>query len=468
MKHLKAGLLASVIAVSPMAALPALSQPVQQLQSFAPLVEAAKPSVVTVMVEGTPMMPGQQAIPPQMEDFMDRFFPNRPDGFGPGQERAPMPQRGMGSGFIIDASGVIVTNNHVVAGANEITVVLDDGTEYQAELVGRDDRVDIAVLRIDAGRDLPTVEWGDSDAVRVGDWVVAIGNPLGLDGTVTAGIVSARGRDINSGPYDDYLQVDAAINRGNSGGPLFDLDGKVIGVNTAIISPSGGNVGLGFAIPAAQAETIVADLLDDGQVERGWIGVSIQPVTDQIAESLEMADAQGALVAEVFEDGPAAQAGLKAGDVILAFGDTRIEDLRDLTTAVAAADIGADAEITLWRDGKEDTLAIRPKRMEQTAELQPEAGPTAPAGSLEIPELDLALRADPEAGVLVEDAGPKAARSGLREGDRILSMNQTEVTEPGAAADLVKEAIAADKPSLLVLIEREGARRFVTLDISQA
>ena len=403
---------------------------------------------------------------------MDRFFPNRPDGFGfgpgQGQERQPMPQRGMGSGFIIDASGVIVTNNHVVAGADEITVVLDDGSEYRAELVGGDDRIDIAVLRIEADHELPTVEWGDSDAVKVGDWAVAIGNPLGLNGTVTTGIISARGRNINSGPYDDYLQVDAAINRGNSGGPLFDLDGKVIGVNTAIISPSGGNVGLGFAIPAEQAENIVADLLDDGQVERGWIGVSIQPVTGEIADSLNMEDAQGALVAEVFEDAPAAEAGLRAGDVILSFGDTRIEDLRDLTTAVAGSKIGADAEITLWRDGKEETLAIQPKRMERTAELEPQAEPAAPTGSLEIPELDLALGADPEAGVLVQQAGPKAARSGLRQGDRILSMNQTEVTEPGAAADLVREAIDAERPSLLVLIERDGARRFVTLDISQA
>ncbi|MEM7614041.1 MAG: Do family serine endopeptidase, partial [Pseudomonadota bacterium] len=343
---LKALLLAGAVALAPMAA--TAQTPLVPLQSLAPLVNEVKPAVVTIRVSGEVERRSQSSMPPEMEEFMERFFGGQP-GFPSQRERAPRMQQGMGSGFIVESGGVVVTNNHVVDGADEITVILDDGTEYEAELVGSDTRVDIAVLRIEA-EDLPTVTWGDSDAVQVGDWAVAIGNPLGLNGTVTAGIVSARGRDINSGPYDDYLQVDAAINRGNSGGPLFDVAGQVIGVNTAILSPSGGNIGLGFAIPSEQAQDIVADLIEDGSVERGWIGVAIQPLSRDIADTLGLDETLGALVAEVTPNSPAAEAGLRSGDVILRFNDDAVEELRDLTRAVADAPVGGAASIDIWRN----------------------------------------------------------------------------------------------------------------------
>ncbi|MEM1161607.1 MAG: trypsin-like peptidase domain-containing protein, partial [Pseudomonadota bacterium] len=252
----------------------------------------------------------------------------------------------------------IVTNNHVIDGGDELTVVLQSGEELSASLVGTDPKTDLAVLRVDAGRDLPTVPWGNSDSVEVGDWAIAIGNPFGLGGTVTAGIVSARGRDIRSGPYDDYLQVDAPINRGNSGGPLFDQLGNVIGVNTAIFSPSGGNVGIGFAIPANQAQKIVADLIDDGIVERGWLGVSIQGVTPAIAESLDLDAAAGAMIAEVTKDSPAEDGGLRRGDIITTFGETDIGSVRDLTRAVADTVPGRETEVTVLRKGETRRMTI--------------------------------------------------------------------------------------------------------------
>ncbi|MEM9778809.1 MAG: Do family serine endopeptidase, partial [Pseudomonadota bacterium] len=382
---LKALLLAGAVALAPMAA--TAQTPLVPLQSLAPLVNEVKPAVVTIRVSGEVERRSQSSMPPEMEEFMERFFGGQP-GFPSQRERAPRMQQGMGSGFIVESGGVVVTNNHVVDGADEITVILDDGTEYEAELVGSDTRVDIAVLRIEA-EDLPTVTWGDSDAVQVGDWAVAIGNPLGLNGTVTAGIVSARGRDINSGPYDDYLQVDAAINRGNSGGPLFDVAGQVIGVNTAILSPSGGNIGLGFAIPSEQAQDIVADLIEDGSVERGWIGVAIQPLSRDIADTLGLDATLGALVAEVTPNSPAAEAGLRSGDVILRFNDDAVEELRDLTRAVADAPVGGAASIDIWRNAGVQTLEIRPALLE-TAGLEGGA-PALPAGMVDVPELGLTL-----------------------------------------------------------------------------
>ncbi|MEM6664190.1 MAG: Do family serine endopeptidase [Pseudomonadota bacterium] len=336
--------------------------PTEVLPSFAPLVKATQPSVVTVRVSGKPGrdVQSQRQIDPQMREFMERFFGRDPFGELPGQRRGEAPSRpmGLGSGFIIDEDGLIVTNNHVIDGGDELTVVLQSGEELSATLVGTDPKTDLAVLRVDAGRDLPTVRWGNSDSVEVGDWAIAIGNPFGLGGTVTAGIVSARGRDIRSGPYDDYLQVDAPINRGNSGGPLFDQLGNVIGVNTAIFSPSGGNVGIGFAIPANQAQKIVADLIDDGIVERGWLGVSIQGVTPAIAESLDLDEAAGAMIAEVTKDSPAEDGGLRRGDIITTFGETDIGSVRDLTRAVADTVPGRETEVTVLRKGETRRLTI--------------------------------------------------------------------------------------------------------------
>ena len=458
----------------PFTATPAFAQLVN-LPSFAPLVKEVGPAVVTVVVSGETGGPSAGEMR-EFEEFMERFrdfMPNLPD-IAPNQ-RGPRGERraqGMGSGFIVDADGIIVTNNHVVENANEITVVMDDGTELEAELIGRDTKIDIAVLKVDAARDLPTVEWGASENLEVGDWALAIGNPLGLDGTVTAGIISSLGRDINSGPYDAYIQVDAAINRGNSGGPLFDVNGKVIGVNTAIISPSGGNVGLGFAIPASQAIEIVEDLLDDGVVERGWIGVAIQSVTEDVAESLGLSAAGGALVADVTPDSPADAAGLRAGDVILSFGDTAINDLRDLTNSVARWDVGVDAPMLIWRDGAEQEIGIVPAMME-TASLDVR-GQSAPADEVmpamtDVPELGFELRSDGGEVVIADvSSGEAAADSGLEQGDVIIAMNQTTIDDPAHVTKMVADAIEADRKNVLLLIERDGERRFVTLELSSA
>jgi serine protease Do len=347
---------------------PRAAVPGNLLPSFSALVEATQPAVVTVQ---SAIDPGEVGIgdgargdapEPGLGEFFERFFGGDDESGAPPvlpHEFAPV---GLGSGFIIDSAGVIVTNFHVVEDADEITVILDDGTELEARLVGTDDKTDIAVLRVTAGRPLPTVPWGDSSSVKVGDWAVAIGNPFGLGVSVSVGVISAEGRSINAGPYDDYFQIDAPINRGNSGGPLFDQQGRVIGVNAAIFSPSGGNVGIGFAIPSNQARAIVEDLLDDGLVERGWLGVSIQQVTPALAESLGLGRAAGAMVANVNEDGPAARGGLRRGDIILEFDGTPIDTVRDLTRTVADTGPGVRASIRLLRDGAERTLMVETGR----------------------------------------------------------------------------------------------------------
>ncbi|MEM7422217.1 MAG: Do family serine endopeptidase [Pseudomonadota bacterium] len=331
--------------------------PVAVLPSFAPLVQATRPAVVTIRSSGT--RNEDQQVDPQMREFMERFFGRNFDQLQPrGQRRAT----GIGSGFIVDQRGIVVTNNHVIEGSDAITVILSDGEELSATLIGSDAKTDLAVLRVESGRNLPTVPWGDSDTVQVGDWAIAIGNPFGLGGTVTAGIVSARGRDINSGPYDDFLQVDASINRGNSGGPLFDQLGNVIGVNTAIYSPTGGNVGIGFAIPANQARGIISDLIRDGSVERGWLGVSIQPVTEEIAAAIGLDVPTGVLIADVVSGGPAQDGGLRRGDVVLTFGAQPVSKVRDLTRAVADTDPGTSTRVRILRQGQERTITIRTGR----------------------------------------------------------------------------------------------------------
>ena len=363
----KAVLVAGALAVAAPLALTAdrpatAAAPAAVLPSFAPLVKATSPAVVTIQTMGSPgrVAQGVPPIDPQMREFLERFFGRDPFGQGPQRRQAPGKQpMGLGSGFIVDQDGIIVTNNHVIDKADEIIVILQDGRELEAELIGTDPKTDLAVLRVEAGRPLPVVRWGDSDTVEVGDWAIAIGNPFGLGGSVTAGIVSARGRDIKSGPYDDYLQVDAPINRGNSGGPLFDQLGNVIGVNTAIFSPSGGNVGIGFAIPANMAKTIVEDLIDDGTVDRGWLGVSIQPVTPEIADAIGLEKAAGALIAEVNEGSPAEDGGLKRGDVILDFGGTEIESVKDLTRSVAASGPGTKADVRVFRKGEVKTVTVK-------------------------------------------------------------------------------------------------------------
>src|SRR5215472_11205869 len=299
-------------------------------------------------------------------EFFDDLFKNRPGqpGENPNRPNSPRRQNSLGSGFIIDPAGVVVTNNHVIADADEVTVILNDGTRLKAEVLGRDTKVDLALLRVKSEKPLTAVQFGDSDKLRLGEWVVAIGNPFSLGGTVTAGIVSARNRDINSGPYDNYIQTDAAINRGNSGGPLFNLEGEVIGINTAIISPSGGSIGIGFSVPSKTAIPVIDQLRDFGETRRGWLGVRIQQVTDDIADSLNIKPARGALVAGVDEKGPAKPGGIEPGDVIVKFDGKDIKEMRDLPRVVADTPVGKDVQVVIVRKGKEENRTVKLGRLE--------------------------------------------------------------------------------------------------------
>ena len=346
----------------------AYAQGVQRPMGFADIVEKVKPAVISVRVKvnsGPQMMgfDGNMPFPPgsQMERFFRRF--GMPEVMARSRRRSTPRQprnrmvTGQGSGFIISADGYAVTNNHVVDKAETVEVATDDGKTYTAKVIGTDPRTDLALIKVDGRNDFPFVRLGDR-APRIGDWVLAVGNPFGLGGTVTAGIVSARGRDIGAGPYDDFLQIDAPVNKGNSGGPTFDVDGNVIGVNTAIFSPSGGSVGIAFAIPAETVKTVVAQLKDKGSVTRGWIGVQIQPVTAEIADSLGLKTPQGALVADPQANGPAAKAGIVAGDVITAVNDAPVKDARDLAKQIGALAPGSTAKLTVWRKGEEKTLSL--------------------------------------------------------------------------------------------------------------
>lgn len=359
-------------------------------ESFADLVEKLSPAVVNVSTtqkvkgaEGVPFMFPFEGMPPgqmdQFKDFFERF--GMPQGGEEGMEREV---QSLGSGFVIDPAGYIVTNNHVIEEADEITVRFQDDTKYVAKLVGRDSKTDLALLKIEAKGKLPYVTFGDSDSVRVGDWVIAIGNPYGLGGSVTTGIISARSRHINAGPFDDFLQTDAAINRGNSGGPMFDIHGKVIGVNTAIFSPTGGNVGIGFAIPATLAKPVIDQLKQYGRTHRGWLGVKIQHVTDEVADSVGLKKEHGALVLEVTPDSPAAKAGIEPGDVILSFNGQEIKEMRELPRIVAETKIGTSAEVVVWRAEREKeftvTLGELDEKEEEQAATPSSESDTAPKG----------------------------------------------------------------------------------------
>ncbi|MEM1266258.1 MAG: Do family serine endopeptidase [Pseudomonadota bacterium] len=466
LKDTRALTLATLLALAPLSGT-ALAQDLplsERLPSFSGLVNEARPAVVTVMTSGraAPLRMQGRDVPEGMEEFFRRFMPDNREFHRPAPRRD-----GLGSGFIIAEDGVIVTNNHVVEGAEDITVRLSDGREFAAELVGADDKVDLAVIQIQADG-LPLLAWGTSDDVEVGDWTLAIGNPFGLGGTVTTGIVSARGRDIGSGPYDDYLQVDAAINRGNSGGPLLDLNGRVIGVNTMIYSPSGGSVGLGFAIPSDQAQVIVADLLDDGEVERGFIGVQIQGVNPDIAESLGLDAATGALVSDVTEGSPAAAAGIRPGDVILTFAGTEIGEVRDLTRAVAASAVGADVEVEVWRRGEALSLTIAPERMASAATAAPAQTSESALGLALRPLLPSeAAEAGVGAGLLVAEVAPDGpgAAAGLRPGDLVLSANQRPLASAAEIDAVVTAAQRLGRDAILLQIQRGDTVRFLTVDM---
>jgi serine protease Do len=427
-----------------------------------------------------PLFPPGSPFEQFFKDFLNR---NRPGGQG--ENQAPAPERRMqslGSGFIIDPSGLVVTNNHVIDGADEITVTLQDNTSLKAKVVGRDETGDIALLKVNADKPLPSVQFGDSDHARVGDWVLAIGNPFGLGGTVTAGIVSARGRDIRQGPYDNFIQTDAAINRGNSGGPLFDMDGQVIGMNTAIYSPSGGSIGIGFSIPANMVKAVVEQLKDFGHPRRGWLGVRIQEVTPDIAESLGLKDATGAMVAGVNSGGPADKAKIQNGDIILKFNNEDVKDMRALPRIVADSQVGKSVPVVLWRDGKqvtvEATLAEKPDDIVAASAATPQKPPEQKQTEISGLGLKLApitqdtkdkysLGADQKGVVITEVApGSTAADKGLKPGDVIVEVQQGEVTTPDDVRQKVDTVRKENRKSVLMLIQRQDGLQWVPLSLS--
>ena len=451
------------------------------VMSFAPIVERVAPAVVNVSTtqladrseeddSSTPF----GDVPPDspMGQMLRRFFGN-PGQFR--QQRAPQAKvHALGSGFIIDPAGYVVTNNHVVGKATDITITLNDGQQLKGKLVGRDAKTDLALVKVDAGKPLPYVKFGDSGASKPGDWVVAVGNPFGLGGSVTAGIVSARGRDIGSGPYDDFLQIDAPINRGNSGGPSFNLAGDVIGINTAIYSPSGGSVGIGFAIPSSLAKPILDQLREHGRVDRGWIGVKIQEVTPEIADGLGLKSPKGALVAGVDPNGPADKAGIKQGDVILGFNGTEIDNLHGLPRVVAAAPAGEQADVSVWRDGHEQKLSLQVGRQkdEQQASAQPAANGDATLG-MRLSSLNQQTRERLNIprqvkGVVVIDVredGP-AADAGISSGDIITRVGSTAVSSPDQVASSIREAQKSGRKAVTLLVNRGGEERFVAVPIA--
>lgn len=424
-------------------------------------------------------------LPPgsPFEDFFEEFFKRRqqPDDDGNNGQRSRKVSS-LGSGFVIDPSGLIVTNNHVITDADEIYANFNDGTKLKAELVGRDPKTDLALLRVKPDKPLTSVKFGDSDKLRVGDWVMAIGNPFGLGGTLTVGVVSARNRNINSGPYDNFIQTDAAINRGNSGGPLFNMEGEVIGINTAIISPSGGSIGIGFAVPSSTAAPILAQLQEFKEVRRGWIGVRIQQVTDEIAESLGLGKARGALVGSVSEGGPAAKAGIKAGDVVVRFDGKDVKEMRDLPRIVADTPVGKDVDVVVVRKGKEETLKITIARMpeeEKEAAAKETPGPAPKAASqrllgIELTDLtdDLRKRFKIKDGVsgvaiLSVERNSAAADKGLKEGQVVIEVGQEAVASP----DDVRNRIEALKKSgrshaLLLVTDSDGQNRYAAIPLN--
>ncbi|RWE27002.1 MAG: DegQ family serine endoprotease [Mesorhizobium sp.] len=452
--------------------------------SFAPIIATTKPAVVTVttvmkaqpeaMGEGSPF-DGNSPF----DQYFQQFF---------GDQGMPMPKtppqqsqraEALGSGFIVSSDGIIVTNNHVVDGATSIKVTLDDGTELPAKLVGHDAKNDLAVLKIKADKPLPTVKWGDSDKLMTGDQVLAIGNPFGIGTTVTAGIVSARGRDLHSGPFDDFIQIDAPINHGNSGGPLVDVSGRVIGINTAIYSPNGGSVGVGFAIPSDQAEKVVAKLMKGGDIEYGYLGVQIQPVTQDVASAIGLDHPGGALVSAVTDGSPAAKAGIETGDVITGFAGQEIKDPKDLSRAVADVSPGVKETVNVWRNGKVMQISAdvgRNTEDQKTASNGDSGKPSAEQG-LRVPSLGLGLTdltpdireqlnlADNQRGAVVERVNPDKAASaaGLEPGDVIVAVDRTPVKSARQANQAIAEAGKSGRRSVLLLVDRGDAQIFIAV-----
>lgn len=457
---------------------PSIAAPNGAPVSFADLIERVRPAVVSIQVRQRPSAggsPSYEGLPPGYEDFFR----------GPGRN-PQLPPTAIGSGFFIDEDGIVVTNNHVVEGAEEITVRTSDGEEYTATIVGTDEPTDLAVLRVEGGGRFPFVTFDRSVDLRVGDWVVAVGNPFGLDGTATAGIVSAMGRRDFGSNYVDFLQIDAPINRGNSGGPTFDLRGRVIGVNSAIFSPTGGNVGIGFAIPSDTAARVVEQLIENGRVSRGWLGVSVQPLDNDIARSLGLDSDDGALVAAVVPDSPAARAGIQQGDVILSVDGQRVEDSRQLTQRIAATAVGRSARLDVHRAGQRRTvnvlIAERPTEqvLANAVAPRPRVAPQAPNAAPASSSLGLGLRPLNEqdrlrlslsaeaTGLVVLSVSPNSdlARKQVRPGDVIVEADGQPIISAEQFNRMVQEARAAGRPVLLRLEGRAG-QRFVAADTAE-
>ncbi len=448
--------------------------------SLAPVIERVSPAVVSIRVTGA----GSQAVSSAFElpepfkrffgdDFARRFgFEMRRDG------RQPPPVRSsIGSGFFIDGDGYIVTNNHVVEDARKIEVVMTDGRRFEARIVGRDPKTDLALLKVDGGDAFPHVAFGQSSKVKVGDWIVAIGSPFGLGNTATTGIVSARGRDIGSGPYDDFLQIDAPINRGNSGGPSFNLDGEVVGVNTAILSVTGANAGIGFAVPSDLVREVIVQLKSSGKVARGWLGVQVQEVNSDLADGLGLGAPKGALVSQVMDESPANRAGLRQGDVIIAVDGERIETMRELPRLIADLPANSTTKLGVFRDGSEIAVSVRIGAMPGT----PEAGKALADKSqgakfgMTVASLDDETRgrfgvAPAIKGVVVVALDPNgvAAGRGLRRGDVIRKVAGSEVRNPEDILDAVERAAADGRKSLVMLLHRSGSDRYVALPLGNA
>ncbi|MCF8469956.1 MAG: DegQ family serine endoprotease [Parvibaculum sp.] len=443
----------------------------ESLPSFADLVEKVSPAVVSIRVDeevaaseqaGMPDLPFPPGSP--FEKFFRDMQPRGPNG-QPQSRHATA----LGSGFVISPDGYIVTNNHVVGDGTDITVISNDGSELPAKLIGKDPKTDLALVKVESKHELPYVVFGNSDNVRVGDWVLAVGNPFGLGGTVTTGIVSARGREIGAGPYDDFIQIDASINKGNSGGPTFDVHGNVVGVNTAIFSPTGGSVGIGFAIPSAIAQNVIKQLKDEGKVTRGWLGVTIQQVDDDLASSLSLDKARGALVAQVAEDSPAKKAGVQTGDVILNVDGKEMEDVRAVSRTVADLQPDTTSKLIVWRDGKRKTLTARIGTFPENLEMASASGPgeTPDTGTTE--SLGLALMGSPD-GVVVKSVDPSsdAASKGVRPGDIIVKVSGKDVTKPADVVAGVAQASKAKKSSVLLLLRTQDQQRFVALTLNKS
>ena len=421
-------------------------------ESFADLVEDLIPAVVSIASKMIVEEQSQQSIPkfPEGSPF-DEFFQ---DYFDRQQRQSPSKKHmvGLGSGFIIDSSGIIVTNNHVIEGADEITIILSDQTTYLAKLLGRDPKADLAVLKIDTGdKKLISVDWGNSDEARIGDWTIAIGNPLGLGGTVTAGIVSAISRDIGNGPYVKFIQTDASINRGNSGGPLFNINGEVIGINSAIISQTGGSIGLGFAIPSNSAKKIVQQLKDFGRTKRGWLGVQIRPVSQEIAESLGLPDEKGAFVSNIDPKGPSKMAGIEEGDVILKFNNIDIIKMTDLPRVVAESDIGSSALVEIWRKNKIITIEVKLGELPEETYVQ-RTDIKKSDEEYFIENLDLTVGpTDEKNGVAVLKVDDD---SNLIIGDIIIEVNREHITTVDKFVELIEKINKTGRNSLLLKIIR--------------